>query len=293
MYKPYVVSEDIGLLLQDWAARNGFTMPSSEFFYRLREAFSVQMRRIFPSFELVSEREISQGLADLVAESGLPAVSLDKVYSKSELNFEITRLVDEKGKSCGWSNRAGTPPIPQQLEALRASGIKEAVLVDDVIFSGDMLEMITDLFLTAGIRVPLICAGIGIAEGIRRINGTRREVRCVRVFDQVIDEVCERDFYPGTPLSGRLLSGSMNIGVPYIFPFGNPEDWASIPSEHATTFSRFCLGQTILLFDEIERCSGREILCQDLGRKVFSLPANGVRYTDVLREVNGRSVLQN
>ena len=290
MIQPYVVSADVGLLLQSWAAQNGFTMPSSEFFYRLREAFSVQMRRIFPSFELVSEREISQGIAKLVLESGLSPVSLDKVYFKTELNFEITRSVNEKGENCGWVNRAGTPTIPQQLEALRASGVKEVVLVDDILFSGAMIEMITDLFLTIGIRVPLVCAGIGIAEGIRRINGTKREVRCVRIYNQVIDEVCERDFYPGTPLSGRLLTGGMNIGVPYIFPFGDPENWASIPSEHAMTFSKFCLDQTILLFDEIERCSGRIILCQDLGRKVFNLPADGVRYTDVLRGVKGRLV---
>lgn len=288
--QPYVVSADVGLLLQDWADRNGFAMPSSDFFYRLREAFSVKMSQIFPCFEFVSEKEIFQGITKLVSESGLPAVSLDRVYFKSELNFEITRSVNEKGENCGWINRDGTPSIPQQLETLRVSGVKEVVLVDDVIFSGGMIEMVADKFMAVGIRVPLVCAGIGIAEGIKRINGIRREVRCVRIFDQVIDEVCERDFYPGTPLSGRLLAGGMNIGVPYIFPFGNPKDWASIPHDHASAFSKFCLNQTILLFEEIERCSGREILCQDLGRKVFGLPMNGVRYTDALRETVDRLV---
>jgi hypothetical protein len=287
---PYVVSADVGLLLQDWADRNGFIAPSSEFFYRLREAFSAQMNRIFPCFELVSEKEIFQGISKLASESGLPPVSLDGVYFKSKLNFEITGSVDEKGKNCGWVNRSETPSIAQQLETLRLSGVKEVVLVDDIIFSGGVIKMIVNLLLTIGIQVPLVCAGIGIAEGIRCISGANREVRCVRIFDQVVDEVCERDFYPGTPLSGRLLAGGMNVGVPYIFPFGNPEDWASIPSVHAMPFSKFCLNQTILLFEEVEVCSGREILCQDLGRKVFSLPTNGVRYVDVLREIVDRLV---
>lgn len=285
MNKPYVVSADIYLLLEKWATQNNFVLPSKEFFNHLREEFSAHMRELFPNFEFVGEDEILQGIAGLVAENGLPAVSLDRVYFQSELKFEISRLVNEKGQDCGWSNRAGTPPIPQQLEVLRASGVKEVVLVDDVIFSGDMLEMITDLFSAAGICVPLICAGIGISKGVRRINNAKRKVRCVHVYDQVIDEVCERDFYPGVPLSGRLLASGENIGVPYIFPFGNPEKWASIPSMFTVTFSKFCLHQTILLFDEIERCSGKMIFCQDLERKVLGLPMDDTRYTEALRKI--------
>lgn len=147
--KPYVVSADIDLLLQDWADQKDFAIPSSEFFYRLREAFSAQMSCIFPNFELIPEADISQGLAELISESGLPAVSLDGVYVKSKLKFEITRSVNKNGENCGWVNRPGSPPIPRQIDTLRESGVKEAVLVDDVIFSGSMIEMVTDL-LSAG-----------------------------------------------------------------------------------------------------------------------------------------------
>lgn len=285
---PYIVSADISLLLQDWAVQNGFTTPSIDFFNRLRETFSAQMRQIFPCFELVSEEEILQGIANLVSESGLPLISLDGVYCKSELSFEITRSVNEKGESCGWVNRYGTPSISQQLETLRSSGVKEAVLVDDVVFSGNMIARVTDLLSNIGIEIPLVCAGIGIGTGINRINSTKQAVRCVRAFSQVIDEVCERDFYPGTPLSGRLLVNSKNIGVPYILPFGNPKSWASIPHRNTAPFSKFCLKQTIMLFEEIERCSDREILCQDLGRRVADLPANNIRYTDALRKIMDR-----
>lgn len=285
MYKPYVVSADIYLLMEKWATQYDFVLPAREFFCQLREEFSNYMCRVFSNFELVSEDEISRGLAGLVAESDLPVVSLDRVYFESELNLEVARLVDENGKDRGLGHRSGTLPLAQQIRKLQMSGVREVAVVDDVIFTGVLLERVIELFSRIRIRVPLICAGIGIAEGINRINGTKREIRCVRTYEEVVDEVCERDFYPGVPLSGRLLVGDDNIGVPYLLPFGKPESWASIPSEQTMDFSRFCLHQTATLFDEIERHSGRSILCRDLGRKVVGLPMDETPYTDVLRKI--------
>lgn len=285
MNKPYVVSADIYLLMKEWATQNGFVLPSREFFCQLREEFSDYMCRVFSNFELVSEDEISRGLARLVAGSSLPAISLDRVYFESELNLEIARLVDKDGKDRGLGRRAGTPSLAQQIGRLQMSGVREVVVVDDVVFTGALLERIIKLLSRINIRVPLICAGIGIAGGINRINGTMREIRCVRTYKEVIDEVCERDFYPGVPLSGRLLVGDDNIGVPYLLPFGKPESWASIPPKQATDFSQFCLRQTTALFDEIERRSGKQVLCRDLGRKVVGLPMDETSYTDVLRKI--------
>jgi hypothetical protein len=285
MNKPYVVSADIYLLLKEWAIQNGFILPTMEFFSELREEFSSFMGQVFSNFELVSEDEISLGLADLVIKSGLPAISLDRVYFRSKLSFEIARLVDKSGQNRGLGHRAETPLLSEQVRRLQRSGVREVVLVDDVIFFGDLLARIIHMFSRVGIRVPVICAGIGIAEGIKRINGTKRDVYCVRTYDEVIDEVCERDFYPGVPLSGRLLVGGDNIGIPYLLPFGNPESWASIPTEHTKAFSKFCLHQTILLFEEIERCSGNTVLCQDLERKVVGLPTGQARYTEVLSRI--------
>ena len=281
MNKPYVVSADIKLLMEKWATKNNFVLPSGEFFCQLREEFSDHLCRIFSNFEFVSEYEISLGIADLVATIGLPVISLDRVYFESELNLEIARLVNENGENQGLGHRPGTPSLLQQINRLRAIGSCEVTLVDDVIFSGALLERIIEILSKIGIQVPVVCAGIGIAEGIHRIN-TKRDIRCVRTYEEVIDEVCERDFYPGVPLSGRPLAGDGNIGVPYILPFGNPKSWASIPNEHVETFSKFCLHQTVTLFKKIEQCSERQVLCQNLGRKVLGLPTDETRFIDVL-----------
>lgn len=285
MKKPYVVSADIYLLMKVWAAENVFVLPEKKFFSYLRAKFIVRMQKMFSNFELVSEEEISFGLSRLVAQGGLPVVSLDRIYFQGELNLEVTRLVNKEGKDQGLGNRARTPTISQQLRQLQLSGFCKVAVVDDVLFSGGLLEKVIKLLSGINICVPVFYGGIGITEGIKNMNDLGVEVRCVRTYEEVIDEVCERDFYPGVPMSGRLLDEGSNISVPYILPFGNPKVWASIPPQHSTAFSKFCLNQTIMLFDEIERCSGKKILCQDLGRKVVGIPADETQFTKVLRKL--------
>lgn len=283
MDKPYVVSCDIYLLIKEWAKREGFVVPEPEFFGQLRREFSAYMSRLFPGFELVSEEELLHKLPLLVAATGLPTISLDRVYIQSAMNLQVTRLVDMQGNDRGIGPRAGSPPLWSQIRDLQSSGVHEVALVDDVVFTGALIERVVNLLSKIGIRVPVVCVGVGIAEGIRRINHSKREVHCVRRYEEVIDQVCERDFYPGVPLSGRLLVGSKNIGVPYLLPFGNPGKWASIPAEWQEHFSRFCIIQTIRLFKEIERCSNRMVSCAELGRMVATLPQDETKFVDVLR----------
>jgi len=285
MNYPYVVSADIKILLEGWAAERGFTLPDEEFFMALRNRFSCVMKGIFPVFELVSEKELTVGLSDLVAETGLVPVSLDRVYFGGGHQIDITRLVDSSGKDCGLGNRPGTSPLTSQFEGLRQFGLKEVVLVDDVIFSGGLIRKIVDWLVGVGIKVPVVCAGVGIGEGIRSTQEYGCSVRCVREYEQVVDEICERDFYPGVPFSGRQLVGNRNIGRPYILPFGDPVGWASVPEGQKQRLSRFCIKQTVQLFEEIERCSGKIVRCSDLGRLIFGLPTDRTRFVSSLRAI--------
>ncbi len=283
---PYVVSEDIGLLLPDWANSQGFTLPRPEFIDGLRSDFKNFMSQVFQGFEQVPEVELSDGLRRKVEETGLFPISFDKVYYRTEIGLEITRLVDEEGQDKGLGRRkVDNSTLLLQFKRLRETGIREALLVDDVLFTGDMIRRIVRLLERMGIKVPIVCVGIAITEGITRLNDCVREVRCVRKFDKVIDEICERDFYPGVPMCGRSLIGEENVGVPYILPFGNPGRWASIPIDWQRPFSRFCLEQTIRLFEEIEKVSGKTVQCQNLERKVLFLPRDESRFVDALRQL--------
>src|SRR5205823_2993530 len=147
----------------------------------------------------------------------------------------------------------------EQFRQLKVLGVDKAVLVDDVIFSGNLMSRVVASLGRVGIQIPVVCAGIAIQEGIDLLAKKGIEVRAVRRYVNVIDEVCERDFYPGVPLCGRLVKEAENTGAAYILPFGNPGKWASIPRKWQNPFSRFCIQQSIKLFEAIEEASGKRI----------------------------------
>lgn len=286
MEKLYIVSEDIYLLLRHWARQRDFVLPEEGFFRNLRSEFANFFQEIFLNFEMVSEREMVAGIEMLIKKSKLIPISLDKSYYLAEYNFELTRFVDVDKNDVGTRERYGTPRIHIQLRKLEKElKGKEVIIVDDVIFSGDVVEQTINELSPLGIKVVAVCAGIGIEKGVDRLNSAGYEVSCVRIYESVIDEVCERDFYPGVPLSGRSVVCKENVGVPYILPFGDPEKWASIPKKWQKPLSEFCIKQTIKLFEAIEKESKRIIKCEDLDRKVLSLPINEERYVDCLREI--------
>jgi len=286
MKKPYVVSADIYLLLSKWAEENNFVLPSKKFFKELREKFSVKMKAIFPVFEFISEEEIHSKLRNLVTKSNLPSISLDHIYFQEDLQLETTRLVDkdlEVIKEHG--HRTGTLEISLQLQKLKTLGIKEVVLVDDVIYSGKGMLWTIDKLKECNINVKSICVGIGVGNGVKRLTELNYPVRCVRLFEEVVDEICERDFY-FIPESGHLRRiGDEDFRVPYFRPFGRPNKWASIPDEEEIVFSIFCIQQNISLFEEIEKCSCKKIFCKDLGFSILGLPKNRERFIDVIRDI--------
>lgn len=273
--KPYIVSADIYLLLNKWAKQKNFVLPKKEFFDKLRKEFSNYMLQIFPDFEFISEEEILKHMQMITLRSNLPCISLDPVYFCCNLSIELTRKVDLRGIDKGLQHRFGSYSLLKQLSQLRSHQIKEVCLVDDVIFSGVLMERVIKLLSEIGINVPVVCAGIGIQEGVNHILSPKREISCAKIYNEVVDEVCERDFYLGIPFSGRSLIGNNNIGLPYILPFGKPEKWASIPENLQKSFSEFCINQTIILFEEIQKNSNRKVCCSDIERKVFGQPETG------------------
>ena len=283
--KPYIVSADIYLLLNKWAEQKNFVLPKKEFFCELRKVFSIFMLQIFPYFEFISEEEILEHMKMTTLRSNLPCVSLDPVYFCCNFSIELTRKVDSQGINKGLQHRFGSKPLLKQLSQLRSHQIKEICLVDDVIFSGVLMERVIKLLSNVGINVPVVCAGIGIQEGVNRILSPKREVSCAKIYDEVVDEVCERDFYLGIPFSGRSLIGNSNIGLPYILPFGKPEKWASIPENLQKSFSEFCINQTITLFEEIQKNSNRKVCCSDIERKVLGQPETG-NFVDFLKSIS-------
>ena len=280
--KCYIVSGDIEILLAEWAKQKNFTIPTEDFFVELRLNFSIFTKQIFPGFRFIPEINFV-GIKSLVERTNLTPVSLDRVYYKTKHQLNITRLVDERGLDVGLGSRAGATNIKEQLDLLANFNLDRIVLVDDVVFSGQQMIEVVDMFGGLGIQVPTICTSIAIKEGIERLQSKGIDVKSLFTFDEVIDEVCERDFYPGVPFSGRQLVGSGNIGVPYILQFGNPNKWASIPESKQIEFSVMCLKQTILLWKEIGDINNRALYPQDLPRRIINLSSNKIPIVDQLQ----------
>ena len=284
--KPYVVSADLGLLLAQWSKKTDIFTPSREFMLSLRERFSKHMHNMFPNFILLDEIVLKNELEKKIKDYDLPVVTLDRVYTKGDFHLEISRVVNVQCGDLGIQKRAGTLTLPEQINYIvkKLSG-RDILLSDDVIFEGNSMSFAIHEFRERGITVRAVCVGVGINEGLDRIATQVDSIESVYTFDSVVDEVCERDFYPGTPFSGRTLVGNENIGLPYIAPFGLPEKWASIAPGEVKSFSRFCIQQTIELFLEIEKNSGKRLRCRDLPRKVHGLPVGDERFVDVLHDL--------
>jgi hypothetical protein len=272
--KPYVVSGDIYLLLSNWAKEKKFILPEKKFFQELRQEFKNYFRQIFPRFEYISETEIVNHLRFATSRSNLLSISLDPVYYPDDFPLALTRGVDINLVDRGLRHRFASPSLLKQLSAIKMSGLKEICLVDDVIFSGVLAERVIKLLSQLGLEVVFVIAGVGINEGLKKISKSR-SISCARVYNDVIDEVCERDFYLGIPYSGRSLVGVKNIGLPYFLPFGNPAKWALIPEQKQKEFSLFCLKQSIILFSEIEKTSQKIITNSDIERQVPGQPLSG------------------
>lgn len=275
---PYVVSQDISTLLQLWGAECSFTVPPRAV-QLFRDQVARVCRSLFERVEFIPEEELRSGLIGLVAMTGLPTVSLDTVYCPSRHHLSMTRYVTLAGEDAGVGPRYGHPELSVQVErvaaALRAEGQTEALLVDDVAFTGGLLVEIAERLLQAGVHVSTIVVGVAIGSGLMRVQNAGWPISAAYTYDEVVDEICERDFLPGVSHSGRTVSplNGRDIGLPYLLPFGRPADWASIPEDQAVWFSRECLHAAAELYRSVEEASDRPVRLSQLSRLPGNLPA--------------------
>ena len=284
--KPYVISEDIHILLGKWTEQKGFQLPSMDFFEQLR----IEMRKFLENIfgigmvDMIPADELREGMEMILRMLGSPIVSMDRVYVPTEPDIQVARVVDEKLNDLGTQNRFKTPLIKTQISEVRRK-YRKVVLVDDVLFSGKVMVEIIDLLRAKGVDVPVVVVGIAIGEGLERVRlETSSEVIAVRSYAEVTDEICERDFYPGVPLCGRLVSNPfIERGAPYLHPFGKPKEWASVPHGKTLEFSEFCLRQSVKLWEEIEKASGRPPYCYELERIPIGIEIKAERFVDALK----------
>jgi hypothetical protein len=278
--RPYVISEDVHILMSEWGKNSGVLTPSERFIADLTSDLCGQVEEATGcEVILVTAQEMQEGLHDLGLKTSLPKVILDRAYSRHDIPglagyFDGTRAVNEDlVKQPELVSRPGFEPLNVQYEKLKADVVSPIAVIDDVVFDGETLSKINATFTALNRPIHHVIAGVGVSHGIRRLEEEGIEVHCVRTFDRILDEVCERDFFAGVPLSGRTLirnDGSI-WSAPYFEPFGNPEDWASIQNESVRSFSGFCLSQSVELWRETEMASDKLMAANRVPRRIHSI----------------------
>ncbi len=293
--KPYVVSADSRGLLKDWAIKNRLTIPGDAYFQDMLKDLEGTLGQYFDRVDVVPEEFLRQGLNGFITTSPVPVVSLDRAYvNPNQSNLvgflDATRTVDSGLATTGLGSRALEISLERQIGQLAAQQKGEAIaLADDVIFEGKTMLQLVKKLQSKGVAVDAVYSGITIKEGRELLEQNGVRVNSLIVYDQVIDEICERDFVVGSPLSGRSVVNGKGVieGAPYLYPFGKPVEWASIPSDEAISFSLFALYQSLQLWTKTEQLSRQDISTRQVAKPVFGLPEDESMSTAIAQVMKG------
>lgn len=263
---PYIISEDAEHLVDVWGKRKGLATPDHGFFKDFQDGLVEHISAAGPDYHpvILNHQQLAHSLNSLLFNHIRgDAVALDKAYvgDRFARHLEVTRAVDEQLESIGTKPRPHSSSIDEQLDYIVANSGKEVTLVDDVIFSGDAIIEAAKMFAKRGVRVSTVLAAVAIGEGYKKIEEAGIEVIAVADYDEVKDEICERDFLAGIPYSGRTVyrDDGEHYSAPYFSPFGRPESWASISNPAAAhKLSVYCLDRSIELWKTIERLNGNK-----------------------------------
>lgn len=207
----------------------------------------------------------------------IPIVTLDKIYvtpDKDNIYFlDCTRV----NGSNEINSRKGEQ-IEKQINTLsKQLQTKEIILVDDVVFSGKVLKKIIELFRRRNIEVIKIISSIGTNESYEYFKKKLRygiELNFL-LLDDVIDQICERDFYFGIAGSGIMVKTRDGLyKSPYFKPYGNPVERASIPKKFENDFSRGCLERSIQLWEGIDALKKDPTTIEELPESIINTEKN-------------------
>lgn len=287
--KGIVFSNDIEIILKGNNALNfnyekrGLKIPSSTFIRNLRENFSLCTNKIFDDVTIISEEEMLKRMDSMVDRyfGDIPIISLDKVYSycdeKNMMFLDCTRMSGEN-ELVSRNDVNNKTSVKNQINIIsKKLKNNEIILLDDVVFSGNVLKKIIEEFKKNNIEV------VGIVSGICTTDSYDYFTKNLKygvssgylLGEDVIDQICERDFYFGIAQSGISIRKNNEVyKAPYFLPFGDPCERASIPKEYEQSFSNECIERSIELWNEIEKNSNKKILISDLPEKIYNVNDN-------------------
>ena len=203
----------------------------------------------------------------------IPIVTLDKIYvSPDEVNIfflDCTRI-SGTNEIVSRKNENLDQQVLRLSQSLRG---KKVILADDVIFSGSVLRKIISKLNDQGVKVVGVVSSICTNNAYEYFNNNLKYgVKTNYLMDDnVIDQICERDFYFGVAGSGIMINTDNGLcKAPYFIPYGNPCERASIPNDYVNDFSKGCLERSIYLWNEIDKLKKENTRMLDLPEKIVN-----------------------
>ena len=271
---PYILSEDIYLLMKRWSLRSAMRIPSRSYFLNITIEIKKNLNYIFKNVVILESRNIIEFARGNI-EKNCSLASMDRAYASSIKSDKLIQYLDScRAFNTNGDSIKGERPERQLIENQLQN--KNVVLFDDVIFDGDsVIETYNQIKEKFNVRK--IVVGFATKTGKKKAeNNTGLIVQAAYEFGEILDEVCERDFIPGSPLCGRpvFFQGKQNIFLgskPYLSPFGDVVKWASIPEESSNRFSCNCMQITLNLWKEVEMLNKTKLRNRDLPRAIYGL----------------------
>ena len=294
MTKPYVLTDDLSLEFAGLVSGNPAALKA------LSDASSTiedSLKKFFPVVERISAEKIHGFLSDKVSQSALPVISLAGIIPSDGakvVSVEASRtvkLVKQDGYFEFIDNgilprNSSLPAVADQfnncVSFINQRGQRRVNLLDDVVFSGDTVLDYIDRIERRGLSVDTVIANVVIGGAVKKLEGRGIKIDADYIYDDVVDEVCMRDFIVGTPGGGRNLMTKKGeyVAVPYLYPFANVDRWASVNPEQAIEFSKDCLQASLDLWSRL----APETKFGDLDKPVFKCDPNA-RITDTLDQM--------
>ncbi len=146
-----------------------------------------------------------------------------------------------------------------------------------MVFSGNVLKEVIKCFYENKIRVVGVRSALATKESYNFFDEKLKfGLKCGCLLgENVIDQICERDFYFGIAQSGiSVVKDGKILKSPYFKPFGDPVKRASIPKEYEILFSNGCLARSMFLWKFIEDNSKKKVFIRDLPEKIVNTNEN-------------------
>lgn len=303
----YVITEDVPELVARWAEQRRLAVPEPGFLRQLLGELAGEVQQalrgggVEANVHVHGYTEMRAALESRVRgyrARGFMVVAFDRVYYPSGvgISYSPTRAVLWRGN--GWHEssyqvaKAGTLPLARQASEVAASWFAaddanlKVLVADDGVFEGSSARRFFAELLGLGVggaALGSVIGGVSLERFLQRgdVSDVALVVDAVHVYPsggpEVVDWVCQRDFFAGLPRSGRAVisepgdtvaiqRNGQPLSAPYWYGSGSLS-WASVPQESGERFTRACAAMTAGMFARVADLSHRgPIRCGELAQ---------------------------